>query len=114
MDNEVAKRIKELLEEYDSLKIKEETDELFVLSGVIRIHRSVEQYVLNKAYDISVIIPKDRNILPYVIDDGKAIKTGYPHIYSDRKLCLATDIDMRVALNKDQSLVMCKGSPSCG
>ena len=101
MDNS----IQELLNTYTSLKVNEETSEEAVLLGSIRVHRSMGQFVLNKHYEIEIHIPKQEGMLPYVVDTGKAINIKYPHIYPDRKLCLATDIDMQVSFSKDPSLI---------
>lgn len=101
---DVSKRVNELLEKYPLLYIEDETEEGIILSGIINVHRSVEGYVLNKNYSIEVYIPIDESELPYVIDIGKAIRPKYPHVYKDGKLCLATDVDMRLAFKENPSL----------
>ena len=105
MINDVLETVHELLSTYTSLHITGETDECVDLLGVINVHRMVDQFVLNKNYEIQVCIPKQKGQLPYVIDVGKAIDTNYPHLYKSGKLCLATDIDMQLSFCKDPSLV---------
>ncbi len=104
MSDYINENIQKLLKTYTSLEIEEETEEEVVLSGSICVHRSVEQFVINKDYEIGIHIPKQEGMLPYVVDKGESIDINYPHIYPDRKLCLATDIDMHIALGKDPSL----------
>lgn len=105
MNTVISERISELMSAYPALMISEETEEYISLSGIIGVHRSVEQFVINKNYKIDIFIPKREELLPYVVDAGKEISTKYPHIYTDGRLCLATDIDIRLALCNDPSLV---------
>lgn len=105
MSDSINENIQKLLDTYTSLKIEEETEERVVLAGSICVHRSMEQFVINKDYEIGIYIPKQKGMLPYVVDTGESINIKYPHIYPDRKLCLATDIDMQLALSKDPSLI---------
>lgn len=105
MDNEISKRVEKLLNAYPTLMLKEETDNTFVISGVIDVHRNIGQYVLNKSYEIMMNIPKKEGSLPCVFDVGKAIDAEYPHLYPDGMLCLATDVDMQIAFTEEPSLV---------
>ena len=100
MSDSIDENIQELLNTYTSLRIEEETEEQVVLVGSICVHRCMEQLVINKDYEIGIHIPKKEGMLPYVVDIGEAINIKYPHIYPDRKLCLATDIDIQLALSK--------------
>ena len=100
----VSNRILELLKKYPLLHIENETEVCVKLSGIINVHRSIEGYVLNKNYNIEVYISREESVLPYAIDKGKAVNPKYPHIYKDGRLCLATDVDMRIALKENPSL----------
>lgn len=99
------RRIRELLDYYPNLRLMEDTDESSEVSGTITIHRKIDQFVLYKTYQITVVIPKTNGQLPYVIDSGCAIDKGYSHRYKDGRLCLSTDIDMKVAFDSSPSLV---------
>lgn len=99
------KRIEELLAEYPELHIENESEDDIKISGRISIHRSIKQFVLKKAYEIEIFVPKHEDMLPYVIDKGKAINIEYPHIYENGQLCIATDVDMQLAFSSDPSLV---------
>lgn len=98
-------RIHEIIDAYPSFQIEEESGEYIKLSGGLNVHRCFEQFVLNRTYEIDIFISEYEGKLPYVVDRGKVVDSEYPHIYSDGKLCLATDIDMQMAFDKDPSLV---------
>lgn len=98
-------RINELLESYEGLRLVDGGDYgCTKITGHIQVHRSIEQFVLNKQYEISIFVPKKEKELPYVVDVGGAIDKDYPHIYDDQTLCLATDIDMVKAFDENPSL----------
>jgi len=99
------KRVGELLREYKHLMIEDETSKEYKISGDIVVHRSIEQFVLNKSYKVLIIIPKEIGSIPYVYERGGIIDTDYLHINSDGRLCLSTDVDMQIAFCKEPSLV---------
>ena len=101
---DVSERVTELLKEYPLLHKEAESDKQIKLSGDIKVHRSIEQYVINRTYSIEIYVPMTVEDLPYVVYTGNAINNKYPHMYKDGKLCLATDIDMRLAFREDASL----------
>jgi len=101
----VDKRTQEILDYYRDMHIVKETEEYTEISGYIHIHRSIDQYVSNKNYELSVFVPVSDGKIPYVIDRSGSIEKDYPHRYPDGMLCLATEIDMVLEFEKDPSLV---------
>lgn len=101
----IEKRIQEFLDYYQDMHIVNETGEYTEISGNIHIHRSIEPYVMDKNYELSVFIPIYDGEFPYVIDRSGSIEKDYPHRYSDGKLCLATEIDMVMEFENNPSLV---------
>lgn len=101
---DIDKRVQELMDYCPDMHLTEENYKFIEISGVLNIHRSIEQYVLNKSYELSLFIPKSEDELPYVIDRG-SIDKDYPHIYSNGQLCLATEIDMVREFVNNPSLV---------
>lgn len=100
----MERRIQEVLDYCPDMHFVNENDIYIEISGRLNIYRSIEQYVLNKSYKISLFIPKSEEKLPYVVDGGSVDK-DYPHIYTNGQLCLATDIDMVLAFEENSSLV---------
>ena len=96
-------QIQELMDHYKEFHISRDTDNLCELTGEVHIYGSIKQYVMNSKYSLSIIVPKSYE-LPYVIDHG-GIDEDYQHRYQNGKLCLATDIDIVMSLEKDPSLV---------
>ncbi len=83
--------------------LKDQSKE-FIIFGSLSVNGSVKGYQVLKEYQVELHIPKDSNELPYVIDIQKAIDREYQHIYKDGRLCLATDMEMRLLFREDSSL----------
>ncbi|MFV0529804.1 MAG: hypothetical protein ACK5MN_13940, partial [Lachnospiraceae bacterium] len=83
---------------YPDMKLvsPENANETLHLHGTILVYRSIDNYILRKSYIIDIFIPTDSDLLPYVMDTGNQISSGYHHYYSDGRLCLATDTDIRI------------------
>ncbi len=79
------------LEKYKGLKIIESNDNFVHLYGTILVNRIINEYTVYKKYTITIYIPINSNKLPYVIDTNNIINSQYPHIYSNKELCLETD-----------------------
>ncbi len=101
----VDKRIQALLDYYQDMHIVNETEECTEIFGNMHVHRSVDQYVVNKNYELTIFIPVSDGEMPYVVDSGGSIEKDYPHRYPDGKLCLATEIDMVLEHEKNPSLL---------
>lgn len=51
-------------------------------------------------YQLQLRIPKQfPNVLPDVVDNKKSLDMGFEHINSNRSLCLATPLELRIILN---------------
>lgn len=88
----IRPQIDELLTNYTDLK-EECTDyrTSIILSGSISINRTYNSFLVDKEYEIKILIPLNNMNLPEVWDIGNHIDKSYVHRYSDGKLCLETD-----------------------
>lgn len=89
-------QVQELLLLYKELQLESVTESRISLKGRILINRDALGFKLYKGYYMKIIIPLESEELPYVIDLGGHIEDVYPHKYSDGKLCLETDTQIRV------------------
>ena len=94
--DEINKKIQNLLAVYPNLSIVESDIDHVKLNGTISIFRKSNDYTVNKEYKIEIVVPTDSAILPTIRDIGNYISPEYPHIYSDRSLCLETDTFIRL------------------
>lgn len=85
-----------LLHQYNNLHVNSIDEERISLIGSITVNISSLGFTLYKTYRIEVIIPLDSDELPYVLDIGNQLNCTYPHRYSDGKLCLETDTNIRI------------------
>lgn len=100
----VMPQIEKLLHKYPGLTIAQ-TDTRFVrLHGSIIVFRSYHDFTLRKTYNLDIVIPIGSDDLPFVIDTDRQI-TNYHHCYSDGRLCLATDAQIRIHFIKGFDLV---------
>lgn len=90
-------QVEALLHSYNGIHIEEVSDDRISLKGTITVNREALNFHLYKDYDIQIVIPIEKEELPYVIDVGNQIDVHYPHRYVDGRLCLETDthIEMR-------------------
>ena len=84
-------QVESLLAQYPHLYIAEEDANQILLKGNIDIYREACDFVLQKQYDIEIIIPKTADALPVAVEKGEAVAGDYPHRYADGSLCLETD-----------------------
>lgn len=98
-------QVQSLLEQYSDLIIIEEDEHCILLSGKIPIYRSACDFILQKQYDIGIVVPKAENALPTAIDKGNSIANSYPHKYTDGSLCLETDSCIRYRFIDGMNLV---------
>lgn len=92
----VKPQLARLLQEYPELRVMCENQKLIKLYGSVLVHRTANDVTIHKLYELEIVIPLYSDELPYVIDINKLIKTNYPHRYSDGRLCLATDTEIRI------------------
>lgn len=89
-------QVNSLLQIYDKLHIKKESNEEIILSGEILVNRTSLSYHVYNAYEIKIHIPLKSDELPYIFDAGNAIDSNYSHQYKDGSLCLETDAAVRI------------------
>lgn len=87
---DLQSQIDSVLSTYPRLSMTESDSSYVRLTGAITVYRTAKGFTLNCDYDIQIIIPIG-DTLPSVVDVGNAIDAQYPHIYSNRQLCLETD-----------------------
>ncbi len=74
------------------------------ISGSINICRNCNDEIISGSYDL--LIDFNKSSIPYVYDVGKKIKRNYEHCYSDRRLCLATDIEQLLFIRGTKSICL--------
>ena len=93
--NGLEAQIKALLCSYSKLSRAKDSDSTVVIIGSIDVNKCFNDFTVAQNYKIEVQIPKNEEKLPNVLDAGHHIMRDYPHLYSDRSLCLATETDIR-------------------
>ena len=101
----VMPQVERMLAAYPDLYVAETTEDSIEIDGNIIVHRTYNDYTIRNIYDLKVIIPLGSENLPYVIDSSKYINETYPHIYTNRMLCLETDIVIRIRFIEGFDLV---------
>lgn len=94
--HQAKEQIIDVLKKYPKMKLVEENDHYFKLSGLLAVNMRIDGFSLSKEYECSIYIPFNSNKLPYVKDDNNEILRTYPHIYSNGILCLETDTKIRL------------------
>lgn len=89
-------QINQLLENQTGLCIQSTNEQQIVLGGEIFISCKAKGFVLCDRYPVQIFISLNSNQLPYVVDTGNRIARDYPHRYQDGRLCLETDITIRM------------------
>ena len=90
---EIIINSKLLTENYSELKYNEEKQEI---TGNIHIEYICNDEFIKDDFNIQIRIFNDD--LPQVWEISNKIRKGYPHLYEDRRLCLATDLEQRLYL----------------
>lgn len=85
-----------LMQKYPNLEIVSETNNTIVIVGSIQIARSFNDFPVVKNVQLEITIPIAQDCFPYVKDIGGHIDVKYPHRYLSGRLCLATEIDLRL------------------
>ena len=75
-----------------------------IISGSINICKNCNDEIISGCYDL--LIDFNKSSIPYVYDVGKKIKRSYEHCYSDRRLCLATDIEQLLFIRNTKSICL--------
>lgn len=91
--------LEKINEYYDGLKYNPSKHQI---SGIISINKKYNDEQIQKEYEILIDLSKSH--IPYVYDCKRTIKKFYPHMYEDRRLCLATDMEQYIFLNENKSI----------
>lgn len=89
----------EIKQKYPNLKYDDKKN---TLTGIIDICKNCNDEIIRKSYDL--LIDFNKSSIPYVYDIGKKIKKNYAHKYVDARLCLATDVEQFIFLQKEQKI----------
>lgn len=92
----IKTQIAQLLHEYPDLVVVQSDSQMVRLHGHILVFRTYNDFTLRKTYTLDVVIPIGSDELPSIIDTDRQIKQDYHHYYSNGKLCLATDSQIRI------------------
>lgn len=94
--NNIDEQLDELLREYPLLSVNEKNGKRISVTGKIQIHRSVNDYPVRKTYQISIIVLLGSDEMPSISEDEGAVSSDYVHKYEDGKLCLETEVAIRI------------------
>jgi SEC-C motif len=92
---EISIDTKMLEEHFPQLEYFEEEQ---CIIGKVHIECLCNDEYINEKFEIKIKLFK--NLLPIVWELSHKIKNNYPHIYKDKKLCLATDLEQELYLKK--------------
>ena len=93
--NGLEAQVEALLCAYPRLNRTKDSRSAVVISGSIDVNKCFNDFTVAQSYNLEIHIPKSEEKLPNVVDVGHHIMRDYPHLYSDRTLCLATETDIR-------------------
>lgn len=86
---------------YEGLKYDLSKKQIY---GTIFINKKYNDEQIQKEY--MILIDLSKSYVPYVYDCNKVIKKSYPHMYNDRRLCLATDMEQYIYLKENKSICL--------
>lgn len=86
----------EMQQFYPDLQISEEREESVKLWGNICVNRKISDFTLYREYKVEILLFKDESKLPEVYDVDGQIDSQYPHRYKDGKICLDTDVAIKI------------------
>ena len=86
----------EMQQFYPDLQISEEREESVKLRGNICVNRKISDFTLYREYKVEILLFKDESKLPEVYDVDGQIDSQYPHRYKDGKICLDTDVAIKI------------------
>lgn len=93
--------LEKINENYTGLKYDSSRKQI---TGTISINKKYNDEQIQKEYEILIVLSESH--IPYVYDCKRIIKKTYPHIYADRRLCLATDMEQYMFLNEKRSICL--------
>lgn len=86
----------EMQQFYPNLQIVKEREDSITLRGNICVNRKTSDFTLYREYKVEIMLFKDESKLPEVYDIDGQIDFKYPHRYEDGKLCLDTDVAIKI------------------
>lgn len=98
------KQVASLLERYPNLTVTSKTENKVDIKGKIHINRNCDKISVCKEYGIEISIPLNSDRLPTVRETEHYIR-DYPHMYTNKTLCLATDTDLYLHFREGFDLV---------
>ena len=98
------KQVASLLERYPNLTVTSKTENKVDIKGKIHINRNCDKISVCKEYGIEISIPLNSDRLPTVRETEHYIR-DYPHMYTNKTLCLATDTDLYLRFREGFDLV---------
>jgi hypothetical protein len=101
----IVPQLELLLNKYPDLVVEKFESHLVHLHGHILVFRIHNDFPVRKEYFLDIFIPICSDELPYVIDSEKQIRQDYLHYYSNGKLCLSTDSQIRIRFIEGFDLV---------
>lgn len=101
----IRPQINELLTVYTGLEEFTDYNTFIILSGIISINRTYNNFLVDKEYKIKIFISLNDMKMPEVFDIGNHIDCSYIHRYKDGKLCLETDAYVAFCLYNEYSLL---------
>lgn len=94
-ETNLNEQLNSLFKKYNRLEVVKKYNDKVIIEGEISINRFINQFRLNKVYNIRIEIPLNSDVLPHVFDLNNKIEKQYPHRYKDGGLCLETDTFIR-------------------
>lgn len=94
-EEQLSMQVSSLLAAYPDLKMTENSSDCIRFQGSIFVNRIHNDFTVRRRFDLEIVVPLNDHELPYVIDVNNQIEYGYHHRYTNGRLCLATDTDLR-------------------
>ena len=97
--------IEKLIESFQNLSYIGEKDGRTIVTGNVLVHKVYNDFPVYKEFHVKIEIPQNfRERIPEIWEIGNQIENSYQHRYSDGKLCLAADAEMKIDFLKGLSL----------
>lgn len=83
-----------------------EIEKGILFKGSLLINKVHKDFPVYKKFELKIIIPNEIKLeLPLVWEIGNQVDSAYSHRYTDGRLCLATDSEMKIDFIKGMTLV---------
>lgn len=102
----IIDQINKVQEKYQNLKYWQTNEGDFVLQGLLEFDVDAKGHHIQDSFEVRIIVPINYPDSPArAYELAKRILSDYPHLNSNRSLCLGTDIEIQYALSDDNSLL---------